>query len=200
MSTALLEQLHAAELSSSASPTAVRDLLTAWAPQLLQLEQQAAAAAEPDHAAAQLNQWVARYCTQHEADAIVQANAAALARAVPSRNASSSAADASAAADSDGSPSAPAPLFFYLLQHPAPGTRELCLQFLSALFTDPATDQDFYWLNDPAAFVGQLRDKVARTRSINQQIAQQYALNKSIGQLTTSIACMCVSAGVAAAV
>ena len=39
MSSALLEQLHAAELSSTASPTAVRDLLTAWAPQLLQLEQ-----------------------------------------------------------------------------------------------------------------------------------------------------------------
>ena len=196
-----MEQLHAAELSSTASPTAVRDLLTAWAPQLLQLEQQAAAAAEPDHSATELNKWVARYCTQHEADAIVQANAAALSRAVPSRNASSSsAADASSAADSDGSPSAPAPLFFYLLQHPAPGTRELCLQFLSALFTDPATDQDFYWLNDPAAFVGQLRDKVTRTRTINQQIAQQYALNKSIGQSTTNIACMCVSVGAAAAV
>ena len=192
MSSSLLASLQSAEAAGDSA--AVHALLTHMAPQLLQLEQQVAVGAQSEPSALQLQAWVAAYCTSHEKDDI-RANAAATAAhsdqqattaaaAAAPRSASSGAVDASASASAAASSAgAPAPLFFYLLCHGA-ASRCLALQYLSALFTDPATDQDFYWLNDAQQLVRHIQAKLHLTQQRNKELVQHYALTKTIGQRT----------------
>jgi len=144
--------------AESGSDAGVEEVLAACAPQLLQLEQQAATGVALEAEQRALADWVAHYAAAHEQ---------------PSK------AVASLALASPSSPS-PAPLLFYLLSR-AP-LRGLPLEFVSALYNDPQTDRDHHWLNDPAALVEQIRQKVTHIREDNARVETQYARTKNIGQ------------------
>jgi hypothetical protein len=162
-SSSLLQQLQA----SATHPQAVQSLLHQFAPQLLQLEQQIATrTATIDQDTTQLYEWVREYTVKHETD---EAASTANGASTHQRNVRQT-------SDAD----APAPLFFYLLHHD--DDMQLCTAFLSALYTDPSSDQSFYWLNDPLSFVGQLQQKLHQAKEANQHLINNYAKTKRMGQ------------------
>jgi hypothetical protein len=163
MSATLRRQLQ----SNAHRPTVIAAALQQYAPQLLQLEQQHETAASTEEETAHLYEWVRAYTHQHEHAPIGGA---------PEADESLGSAPAASAASST---IGPAPLFFYLLHG---GCAHICLSFLSALYTDAASDQSYYWLNDPLAFLTQLQTKYTRTVEERANTAAKYARTRAIGQ------------------
>lgn len=154
-SAAVLSDLHRAAEGGGSASASVSALLSHYAPQLLHIEQSIArGVALEDDDARKLYEWVRNYATAHD----------------PLAN---------AAAGDDGAIDSAAPFFFYLLQS---GHSSLCLSFLSALYTDAASDQEYFWLADPLAFVDQVANKTRQATQHAMRIKRDYAVKRRIGQ------------------